>query len=361
MKAVTDIAPQTLKRDPTRMGKALLAMHASQAHRLATPVLGGMGAIFMLHRVRADDGAAFAPNRLLEVTPEFLDETIRLVKSRGYKCLSLEEATRRLMAGENGERFAVFTLDDGYRDNLTEALPVFARHDVPFTVYLATDMADGTAEIWWVALERAVAAASKIRLKIGLEEIVLPTVSTAEKYRAYDKIYRVLRARPEEDLRLKVRELAQAHNVDMAALTRELAMTWDELRQLAAEPLASIEAHTAAHFALASLAPDRVRAEIARGISRHESELGRRPTHFSYPYGGPDSAGPRDFTLAGEFGFLSATTTRKGLIQPRHAQNMMRLPRLSLNGLYQDKRMLEMLLSGLPFALGKPFASLGID
>lgn len=343
------------------MGKALLAMHAAQAHRLATPVLGGIGVIFMLHRVRPDDGAAFAPNRLLEVTPDFLDETIRLVKARGYECLSLDAATKRLRAGESSERFAVFTLDDGYRDNLTEALPVFARHDVPFTVYLATDMADGTAEIWWVALERAIAAATQIQITLEDQSLVLPTATTAEKYRAYDKIYWALRALPEDELRLKVRALAKAHDVDMTALTRELAMGWDDLRQLATNPLASIEAHTAGHFALAGLEAERVRAEIARGLDRHEAELGRRPTHFSYPYGGPDSAGPRDFTLAGEFGFISATTTRKGLIQPRHAQNMMRLPRLSLNGLYQDKRMLEVLLSGLPFAMGKPFASLGID
>src|SRR3546814_2764735 len=80
------------------------------------------------------------------------------------------------------------------------------------------------------------------------------------------------------------------------------------------------------------------RADIAEGVSRHEAMLGTRPTHFSYPYGDPSSAGERDFRMARELGFRSATTTRKGLIHPAHADTPMRLPRLSLNGDYQDVR-----------------------
>ena len=44
-------------------------------------------------------------------------------------------------------------------------------------------------------------------------------------------------------------------------------------------------------------------------------------------------------------------TTRKGLVRKSHAAAMTALPRLSLNGDYQDLRYLKVLLSGLPFAL----------
>lgn len=354
-------ATNLMTRQPNRIGKALLALHGARAHRAASSYLGGIGVIFMLHRVCPDAGAEFAPNRLLEVTPQFLDETITLVRELGYHTVSLNEATRRLRAGETGERFAVFTLDDGYRDNFTQALPVFVRHQVPFTVYLATDMPDGTAEIWWVALERVIAATHEICAHLSGRECVMPTRTPSEKQAAYERIYWHLRARPEATLRAEVRRLAAAHDIDMAALTRELAMSWDELRSLEAQPLASIEAHTAAHVALAAQSAEAARLDIARGLARHEAELGTRPTHFSYPYGDAESAGERDFELARSFGFVSATTTRKGLIQRHHARDMMRLPRLSLNGLYQDRRMLEVLLSGLPFAMAKPFGLMGVD
>ncbi|MCF8469722.1 MAG: polysaccharide deacetylase family protein [Parvibaculum sp.] len=343
------------------MGRVLLALQASGACRIAPKSLAGTGVIFMLHRVREPDDTDFAPNRILEITPSFLDETIRFVRERGYVCITLDDAVLRLAAGDSSERFAVFTLDDGYRDNLTEALPVFERHGVPFTLYLATDMPDGTAEIWWVALERIIASAIAVHVRLPQGEIAMFTRDATEKNAAWRKIYRALRALPEQDLRAEIRRLAEKHDVDMGALTRELALNWDELRQLEAHPLASIEAHTASHFAQARLTDHEARLDITRGLDRMEAELGRRPLHFSYPYGDPASAGERDFARAEALGFRSATTTRKGLIQPAHAARLWRLPRLSLNGDYQDRRMLEALLSGLPFALGRPIRSLGID
>lgn len=346
---------------PSLMGRALLAMHRSGAHRFAPKSLAGVGVIFMLHRVKEDDGADFAPNRLLEITPGFLEETIATVHELGYTCMPLDEAVSRLAAGDFSKRFAVFTLDDGYRDNLTEALPVFERHNVPFTVYLTTGLPDGHAEIWWVALERVISAAIAVHVKLPDGEIAMFTRDAAEKTAAWNKIYWALRALPEERLREEIRRLAAEHGIDMAALTRELAMDWDEVRTLATHPLASIEAHTADHFAQAGLSSAEARLDIERGVERMEAELGRRPTHFSYPYGDHGSAGERDFAQAEAHGFRSATTTRKGLIQPSHAGRLHSLPRLSLNGEYQDRRMLEALLSGLPFALARPIRSLGID
>lgn len=348
-----------LKLSP--MGRALLALQASGACRIAPKSLAGAGVIFMLHRVREPDGTDFAPNRILEITPSFLDETIRFVRERGYICITLDDAVSRLAAGNLSERFAVFTLDDGYRDNLTEALPVFERHSVPFTLYLTTDLPDGTAEIWWMALERIIASAIAVHVKLPQGEIAMFTRDATEKNAAWQKIYWALRALPEKTLRAEIRRLAERHNVDMGALTRELALNWDELRQLEAHPLASIEAHTASHFAQAGLTAYDARLDIMRGVDRMEAELGRRPLHFSYPYGDRASAGERDFAWVEALGFRSATTTRKGLIRPAHAARLWRLPRLSLNGDYQDRRMLEALLSGLPFALGRPIRALGID
>jgi peptidoglycan/xylan/chitin deacetylase (PgdA/CDA1 family) len=275
------------------------------------------------------------------------------VHERGYVCLSLDEAVERIAAGETSERFAVFTLDDGYKDNLTVAAPIFKRYRVPFTVYLATSLPDGTAELWWVALERIIAGAHTVYVTFPEGEEKFTTRDTAEKNSAWSAIYWRLRGLGETALRSEIRRLANEHGVDISAITRELAMNWDELRLLAQNPYASIEAHTASHIALAHMTVEDAEADIEAGLLRHEAELGRRPRHFSYPYGDVTSAGGRDFELARTFGFRSATTTRKGLIHPRHSAQLTRLPRLSLNGDYQDPRILDVLMSGLPFALAK--------
>jgi peptidoglycan/xylan/chitin deacetylase (PgdA/CDA1 family) len=91
--------------------------------------------------------------------------------------------------------------------------------------------------------------------------------------------------------------------------------------------------------------------EIADSVARVSKELGKPCRHFSYPYGDEGSAGEREFEIARSLGIETAVTTRKGLINQSHAQAMTALPRLSLNGDFQDQRFVKVLLSGLPFAM----------
>ncbi len=346
---------------PALARNGLLALYYSGAHLLAPASLRGIGTIFMLHRVREPDATTFQPNRILEITPAYLEAVLHRVHETGMVCVSLDEAARRIEAGETSERFVVFTFDDGYKDNLDVAAPIFARYRVPFTVYLATDLPDGTAELWWVALERVIAAAANLRVQFPDGEIVFATSTVPEKYAAWHSIYWRLRGLGEQAFRAEIRRLSAEHSINMGALTRELAMSWADVRKLSNQPYANIEAHTASHVALAQMTPDEARADIARGIARHESELGRRPVHFSYPYGDPTSAGERDFEIVKEFEFRTATTTRKGFVRASHAQAMTRLPRLSLNGDYQDLRIFDVLMSGLPFALAKSIRPYSFD
>jgi peptidoglycan/xylan/chitin deacetylase (PgdA/CDA1 family) len=77
--------------------------------------------------------------------------------------------------------------------------------------------------------------------------------------------------------------------------------------------------------------------------------------HFSYPVGDPTSAGPREFRLAGELGFKTAVTTRPGLLFPGHRDQLMALPRISLNGEQQQLRYVRVLLSGAATAVWNGF------
>lgn len=75
------------------------------------PYTQGVGVIFMLHRVfpEADEQKALAPNRTLEVTPNFLDSVLDQVQDAGFDVISLDEAMRRLNEGEY-KPFVCFTL-----------------------------------------------------------------------------------------------------------------------------------------------------------------------------------------------------------------------------------------------------------
>ena len=58
---------------------AMSALHYSGAGRLLTPLTAGVGVIFTLHRVTPVRKEGFRPNDILEVQPDFLENTIELV------------------------------------------------------------------------------------------------------------------------------------------------------------------------------------------------------------------------------------------------------------------------------------------
>lgn len=336
-------------------------LRSTGMHRLFGAQWRGLGAIFMLHRVvpRAAAPDAFAPNRVLEVTPSFLGAVLRRVRELGYEIIDLDEMARRLRNGGPGP-FAVFTFDDGYRDNLELALPVFEAHRAPFAIYVASDMPDGTADLWWVTLERAIAALDVVEMEIAGEVIAHAARTPREKRGAWESVYWRLRDAPEDEARQAVRRLAGLAGIDPAAITRELALDWNEVRCLHAHPLVTIGAHTAAHYALARLPDVRAEEDMRAGTARLKTELGEAPRHFAYPYGDEASAGPREFALATSMGFATAVTTRKGLLFPEHGQHLRALPRLSLNGDFQDVDLVEVLLGGAPFALWNRFRRINV-
>jgi len=331
----------------------LEAIHFSGAAKLLAAALRGLGAIFMLHHVlpsRQDGDSRFAPNAMLEITPDFLDAVIGHVKRAGYRLVSLEEAVEVVKGGAGGP-VAVFTLDDGYRDNFIHAWPIFRAHDCPFTIFVAPAIADGSSELWWKALEHVVASNDVIDPGDLMPGSVIRLKSDRHRRAAFRRLHGALQALDPHRQTRAIRALASAHGVDTGFLCRSLAMDWKEIRILAADPLCSIGAHTVHHFALARLDAEEARKEAVSSRERIAAEIGRTPISFAYPYGDARSCGPRDFALIADAGFTVAVTTRKGLLGPCHAATLTALPRLSLNGSYQKLRLVETLLSGVPFSL----------
>jgi peptidoglycan/xylan/chitin deacetylase (PgdA/CDA1 family) len=340
-----------MSRRATNVMKAVLStLHFSGADYMIAPLTRGIGAVFMLHQVRPEKPGKFEPNRILKVTPQFLEATLRQVRRSGFDVISLDEAHFRLIEGEYRNPFVCFTFEDGYRDALDYVYPIFARHGLPFAVYIPTDYPDGRGNLWWLALERVIVSVAQLRVKIDGAARRLSCASPAEKDAAYQTLYRWLRSIGEADARAFVQELCAEIDYDPAGLCAELMMTWPEIRQLATDPLVTIGAHTRRHYALAKLSYAEAHAEIEESVRRIERETATPCRHFSFPYGDAESAGRREFAIARELGLRTAVTGREGLIHARHACEPTALPRVALNGDYQKARYVKVLLSGAPFA-----------
>lgn len=127
-------------------------------HNLTHPVLGR---ILMLHRVV--EHRSEGENRELEITPGFLEQTIRDYKQKGCRFVSIDEVCEILEKGKVDKPFVCLTFDDGYRDNYTTALPILKKEQVPFAIYVTTGFVDNNQSMWWYPNER---------LGLSLEELI---------------------------------------------------------------------------------------------------------------------------------------------------------------------------------------------
>ena len=87
---------------------------------------------------------------------------------RYFNVLSLRDAVSLLDQRRLPARSVCITFDDGYKDNVTRALPILERHGVPATFFIATGYLDGG--VMWndVIIE---AAKQSPRADVDLEEL----------------------------------------------------------------------------------------------------------------------------------------------------------------------------------------------
>jgi peptidoglycan/xylan/chitin deacetylase (PgdA/CDA1 family) len=320
---------------------ALGALSLSRVERWLPAPGDAAGFVLTLHHVAPERPASFSPNAHLSITPHFLDRFISQLKARGWRFVSVSDVVRP--SSDDPRRIAI-TLDDGFRDNAEHAWPVFRQHGVPFTIFVCPGFCDATAELWWEALERIIAGTDSLSLAGEGPSEALPTHAPAEKARAFSQWAAWLTTEADEARqRRAIRALADRYGLDLGALAGELVMDWESVRAIAADPLCTIGAHTMTHPALARLPAQAALDEMKESADRIEAELGRRPETIAFPYGYAAAASAREASLAEQAGFVASFTTRPGYV--RRSDERHGLPRVSVNGLFQDVRSLEALLN----------------
>ncbi|MBX4927636.1 polysaccharide deacetylase family protein [Rhizobium binae] len=308
----------------------------------------GRGVIFTLHHVRPHVAQSFAPNAHLEITPDFLDASLRQLAREGYRFVPLGQLPALLAEPEGGRPFAAFTLDDGYTNNLEHALPVFERHQAPFTVFVAKGFAEGSHSIWWETLAVLLRQTREIRFDFGRGSERLALETPQQQWDAFDRFASYIHRADEARAIAALDGLARENGIEPTDILRALVMGPAQLQWLARHPLAALGAHTISHRALARLPEAEARIEMEVSADYIEAVTGIRPVTIAYPYGTPEAATGREAAIAGRLGFSVAVTTQPGLPA---AGKTGYLPRMSLNGFYQRRRYVAALASGIPLKL----------
>ena len=229
-------------------------------------------------------------------------------------------------------RQVLLTFDDGYRDNVEQAVPILRAHGLTATFFLTSGFLDGNAAAWWDEIAWMGRRAGD------------PLATTQHRIDGYKRMS--VEERESYLGRLAVETGAGRRP---AAETARDWMSWDDARGLLGSGM-TLGAHTITHPLLGGLPSERQRTEIGGSVRRIEERTGARVRLFAYPDGREPTIDERLPGALRDAGIRHAFRNEPGIA--RAPGDPYRLPRLNVyHGYDQDRFRLAVSLPGA-FARG---------
>lgn len=302
-------------------------------------LFAGRAAILLYHEIQRD-----CRSELMTGTSVSLFEySLNWLRQDGWSIVSLDECLQKLASKDRSRRYAALTFDDGYRDNVSVALPILERHNVPFMMYVPTGAPTRSLQSWWLGVRKLFLLRDRIAIdalgrRFDCREL-------RSKMSGFEEVIQWVH----QDYRRAalLASTFKQNKISLATLNEQYFLDERELSILARHPLASIGGHTASHAALATLDSSSARAELADNRRYLENLIQKSVRHVAYPYGTPGACGLREEHLANEVGFQSAVTTTQRQLHD-HKVNRFALPRICC----QSRSAFTARMSGIFEALG---------
>jgi peptidoglycan/xylan/chitin deacetylase (PgdA/CDA1 family)/SAM-dependent methyltransferase len=329
-------------------GKSDVAVERRSAVNTASGTARAL--VLLYHRVAASTQDPWQ----LSVSPDRFEEQMTVLeRETAVVNLQVVQEVARGTARPTGRPLVAITFDDGYADNLSDALPRLEKHGLPATVFVCTGPVAHGAEFWWDTLERLLLRPTDLppTLDIDIQEQsyhwnLHDSADFPERVSREYSDWRAWEPPPTSRHALYVAlwQRLQQLDADDRARTLALLQMWAgpdatsqpscralrpaELLALAKSSLVDIGAHTINHPALSGLPTERQQAEISGSRTWLEAVVRRPVTSFSYPFGRPVDYTPDTVTAVRQAGFACACSNIAGIV--RSGADPFQLPRVQV-------------------------------
>ena len=222
----------------------------------------------------------------------------------------------------------VVTFDDGYRDNLTNALPIAESKGVPITIFVTSGILGNHNGFWWDRLGALLRArpphVTEIDLPVGERNVRLPLGSSGIRA-DLDSVRSHLLPLRVTDIERALDAVSERWQVGSAPPPDAETLSLEDLRHLAASDTVTIGAHTVDHVRLRDRPAREQQDTIAGSKSELEQSIGHAVSHFAYPFGYHTDFDDRSVDAVRSAGFDTACTAIPGTA--RSPADPYRLPR----------------------------------
>jgi peptidoglycan/xylan/chitin deacetylase (PgdA/CDA1 family) len=266
--------------------------------------MGGNGTILMYHRIADEPNDPFS----LCVSTGHFDQQLEVLHE-----VADVVAVNELRGKSARPRVAV-TFDDGYADNLHNALPVVEKIGIPITVFVTSGIVGRPEGFWWDRLADLLVGREEVdlTLSVGGETLRIQEKGPGAGQRALGVLHLRLRPQPAACIDRVIRELSGELGTEAAKPSAAQPLEHEELLRLASSPFVTIGAHTTDHVLLRRQPLTEQIRTITQSKVDLEEMLGRPIVHFAYPFGGTDAFDRSSVGAVQSAGFQTACTTVKG-------------------------------------------------
>lgn len=221
--------------------------------------------VLYFHSIEKVDDNHIGVNKNIRMSPSEFELTIKLLTSY-FKIIPLKEVKAKL---NNGEKFSfqevAITFDDGFKDNFTRVLPILKKYKVPATVFVTTGF---------------------IQKKIFPYEFILANYYESSKAKnaveKYEEIKKLLKHKSHYE---RIKNLENYIPNFGKFKSKNLFLSWDNLRELANNDLVELGIHSYSHIPLPVLDNKDLRFEILGPKIQLFQNTGIKTQYISYPYG----------------------------------------------------------------------------
>jgi len=329
--------------------KSCLFYGASQVVQLPGfhALFAGSAVIIVYHEIQRDCRSEL----MTGISVSLFEYSLNWLRRAGWSIVSLDECLQKLARNDRSRRYAVLTFDDGYRDNVSVALPILERNNAPFMMYVPTGAPTRSMQSWWLGLRKLFLSREKVTIDALGRQFHCPDIRS--KISALTEVTQwVHQDYPRAAM---LAPTFKQTGISLASLNDAYFLGERELRILARHPLASIGGHTTSHAPLATLDESSARAELADNRGYLENLLQLPVRHVAYPYGTSRACSRREEHLANEVGFQTAVTTREGQLYD-HKVNHFALPRIGVCGRSDFRVRMSGIVETVRGALRRPLA-----
>jgi len=209
----------------------------------------------------------------------------------------------------------VVSFDDGFKNNLDQAIPVLEKLSIPCIFYISSGMINSDEMFWVDKIEQCLAFTKEKKISLFLDLLKYYKIDSYEKrIKLLIEIKSWCKSHHKSETERVIAELISETRISPQKDMHQNynTLTWDDLRFISNNDLFTIGGHSHSHSILSTLSDEELEIEVTNCTNEISRKLKIEINHFSYPEGQENHYNENVISLLKRVGIMCCPTAIYG-------------------------------------------------